>query len=77
MRKPRGTVIKISGPGTADALAAMFGTPQPLDMVEAANSIADSIGQVTTPLTDDQRRFLAAAIGPWLERAARGASNHG
>lgn len=40
-----------------------------MDYVEVANSIAETIGKVTKPLTDDQRTFLAAAIGPWLQRA--------
>jgi hypothetical protein len=72
MAKSRGTTIRISGPGTADALAALLGKPQkPMDLVEVANSIAETIGKVTTPLTDEQRTFLAAAIGPWLDRAAQ------
>jgi len=70
MAKSRGTTIRISGPGTAAALAALVGKPEPMDLVEVANSIADTIGKVTTPLTDEQRTFLAAAIGPWLDRAA-------
>jgi S-adenosylmethionine:diacylglycerol 3-amino-3-carboxypropyl transferase len=40
-----------------------------MDLVETANSIAETIGKVTTPLTDDQRTFLAAALGPWFEKA--------
>ena len=58
MRKARGTTIRISGPGTAAALAALVGNPEPMDLVEVANSIADTIGKVTTPLTDEQRTWL-------------------
>lgn len=40
-----------------------------MDYVEVANSIAETIGKATKPLTDDQRILLAAAIAPWIEKA--------
>lgn len=47
-----------------------------MDYSTAASAVADTLAAAGKPLTDTQRRLLAGAMAPWLEKARQAGLAH-